>query len=72
LRFEGGAVAHAFDVDGELNAIRALRAHAAAELGDRFDVRAFHDELLGQGALPLDILDARMRAWVERQRRPKV
>lgn len=56
---------------GELE-IRALRAHAAAELGDRFDLRAFHDELLGQGALPLDLLDARMRAWVERQRKPKV
>jgi uncharacterized protein (DUF885 family) len=56
---------------GELE-IKALRAHAASELGDRFDIRAFHDELLGQGALPLDILDARMRAWVERQRRPKV
>ena len=56
---------------GELE-IRALRAHAASELGDRFDVRAFHDELLGQGALPLDVLDARMRKWVERQKKPRV
>ena len=56
---------------GELK-IRELRAHAASQLGDRFDVRAFHDELLGQGALPLDVLETRMRAWVERQRKPRV
>ena len=56
---------------GELK-IKELRAHAASQLGDRFDVRAFHDELLGQGALPLDVLEGRMRAWVERQRRPRV
>lgn len=56
---------------GELK-IQELRARASSELGDRFDVRAFHDELLGQGALPLDILEARMRAWIERQRKPRV
>jgi len=48
---------------GEL-AIRKLRREAEAALGARFDVRAFHDELLGEGALPLDLLAARMRAWV--------
>ena len=47
---------------GEL-AIRAMRRRAEKELGSRFDVRAFHDELLSQGALPLDILDARMEEW---------
>lgn len=56
---------------GELT-IKALRRHAEQELGARFDIRAFHDELLGQGALPLDVLEPRMRAWVAREkaRRP--
>jgi uncharacterized protein (DUF885 family) len=48
---------------GELQ-IKALRKYAEQELGSRFDIRAFHDQLLGQGALPLDVLDTRMRAWV--------
>ena len=48
---------------GELK-IKELRAYAEQQLGDRFDIREFHDEILGQGALPLDILDARIRAWV--------
>ncbi len=47
--------------------ILALRAHAEAALGDDFDVRAFHDELLGAGALPLDILQQRMDAWLAGQ-----
>ncbi|MBX3733373.1 MAG: DUF885 domain-containing protein [Verrucomicrobiae bacterium] len=51
---------------GELK-IRELRDHAERALGDRFDVRAFHDALLGRGALPLEILEPRMRAWVADQ-----
>jgi len=47
--------------------IMSLRASAEAALGDDFDVRAFHDELLGAGALPLDILQQRMDAWLEAQ-----
>ncbi|MFM8643220.1 MAG: DUF885 domain-containing protein, partial [Phycisphaerales bacterium] len=47
---------------GELR-IRAMRAKAERELGAGFDVRAFHDELLGAGALPLDVLESRMDAW---------
>jgi uncharacterized protein (DUF885 family) len=52
---------------GELT-MKALRRHAEQELGARFDIRAFHDELLGQGALPLDVLEQRMRAWVAREK----
>lgn len=52
---------------GELR-LRALRAEATEALGDRFDVRAFHDEVLGAGALPLDVLETRVRAWIARQR----
>jgi uncharacterized protein (DUF885 family) len=48
---------------GELE-IKALRKYAEQELGPRFDIRAFHDQILSQGALPLDILDTRIRAWV--------
>jgi prolyl oligopeptidase len=47
--------------------IKALRTQAESALGERFDVRAFHDELLGAGALPLDILQQRMDAWLTAQ-----
>ena len=45
----------------------ALRARAETELRDRFDIRAFHDELLGAGALPLDLLENRIDTWLDRQ-----
>ena len=41
-----------------------LRGEAEAALGDQFDIRAFHDEMLGAGALPLDVLEERMDAWL--------
>ncbi len=53
---------------GELE-IKALRKYAEQELGPRFDIRAFHDQILSQGALPLDVLDARMRRWVAEQKK---
>ena len=52
---------------GELK-LKELRAYASGELGDRFDVRAFHDQVLGYGPIPLDILDRETRAWVSRQK----
>ncbi len=46
-----------------------LRARAQKELGAKFDIRAFHDEVLDSGALPLDVLDRRVTAWIASQKR---
>jgi uncharacterized protein (DUF885 family) len=51
---------------GELT-FRRLRGEAETALGDRFDIRAFHDHLLGAGALPMDVVETRMRAWIAAQ-----
>lgn len=48
---------------GELK-IKELRAYAEETLGEHFDIRAFHDEVLGHGAVPLRVLEANIRAWV--------
>jgi uncharacterized protein (DUF885 family) len=48
---------------GQLDILR-LRQLTQKELGDRYDVRAFHDEILTGGALPLDVLDERVTAWI--------
>ena len=44
-----------------------LRGEAETALGEGFDIRAFHDHLLGAGALPLDILERRMDNWLAEQ-----
>ncbi|MDB6128446.1 MAG: hypothetical protein JWM35_2342 [Verrucomicrobia bacterium] len=44
--------------------IRELRALAEKQLGAKFDIRAFHDEILGEGALPLAVLEAHLRDWI--------
>jgi len=46
--------------------IQQLRREAEDRHGERFDVRRFHDELLASGAVPLDILEQRMREWIAR------
>ena len=48
---------------GELT-IRRLRAEAEAKLGPKFDQRAFHDRILGMGAVPLPVLEREMRTWM--------
>jgi uncharacterized protein (DUF885 family) len=51
---------------GQLDILK-LREAARAKLGDKFDIRAFHDELLGNGALPLDVLDTEVSSWINGQ-----
>ncbi len=52
---------------GELK-IKELRVLATRELGARFDLRAFHDQVLGNGAVPLDLLEAQVKAWIVREK----
>ncbi len=53
---------------GELK-IRELRARAEQALGNRFDLRRFHDAVLGQGAVPLNVLDDQIEAWIANEHR---
>jgi uncharacterized protein (DUF885 family) len=48
--------------------IRELRQRAEKELGPKFDIRSFHDEMLDGGTLPLDLLDARTDKWIAQQK----
>ena len=52
---------------GQLEILK-LRAYAKDQLGDRFDIRGFHDQVLTGGALPMDVLGERIRAWVAQQK----
>ena len=45
-----------------------LRERARQQLGERFDLRAFHDALLADGPLPLDVLEANMNRWIAAQK----
>jgi uncharacterized protein (DUF885 family) len=51
---------------GQLEILK-LREEAKQKLGAKFDIRAFHDEIVGNGALPLDVLDHEVSAWIAAQ-----
>jgi uncharacterized protein (DUF885 family) len=51
---------------GQLTILK-LRDEAKAQLGDKFDIKAFHDELLNGGAMPLDLLQERVENWIGQQ-----
>jgi uncharacterized protein (DUF885 family) len=55
---------------GQLDILK-LRSLAQAELGPKYDIRAFHDEILNGGALPLDVLDQRVTSWIASQKTSK-
>jgi uncharacterized protein (DUF885 family) len=63
ISWPGQAVAYKI---GELE-IRALRRKAEEALGSRFDVREFHDVLLGRGGIPLSVLRANIEEWISAQ-----
>ena len=54
---------------GEIT-ISELRAEAETELGEAFDIRAFHDVVLGEGSMPLSLLERRVRNWIAAQKTP--
>ncbi|HEX8920985.1 MAG TPA: DUF885 family protein [Pyrinomonadaceae bacterium] len=51
--------------------ILELRERSKRELGEQFDIRQFHDEILGAGALPLDVLEARINNWIAAKKQSK-
>ena len=55
---------------GQLEILK-LRDEARQKLGTKFDLRSFHDQVLGNGALPLDVLDAQVNAWIKHQEPPQ-
>ena len=52
---------------GQLEILK-LRDQAKKELGDKFDIRAFHDQVIDSGAMPLDVLDQRINSWIANQK----
>jgi uncharacterized protein (DUF885 family) len=52
---------------GQLKILK-LRDQAKKELGDKFDIRAFHDQVIDSGALPLEVLDQRITKWIASQK----
>ena len=48
--------------------IRKLRDEARAQLGSKFDIKAFHDEVINGGSMPLDLLQERLERWIKAQK----
>jgi uncharacterized protein (DUF885 family) len=48
--------------------ILELRARAKTALGSKFDIKAFHDQVVDSGALPMDVLEQRVDAWIAAQK----
>jgi uncharacterized protein (DUF885 family) len=53
---------------GQLEILK-LRQYAMDQLGNKFDIRGFHDQVLGAGALPIDVLESRIHEWVAEQKK---
>jgi len=45
-----------------------LRARAMEQLGDQFDIREFHDQVIDSGALPLDVLEQQINLWIAQKK----
>ena len=45
-----------------------MRKKASDALGEKFDIRGFHDAVLGNGAVPLDLLELQINEWIESQK----
>ena len=50
-------------------AIKELRQRASRELGSKFDLKEFHEVVLGEGALPLDILERDVTVWMQAKKK---
>lgn len=55
---------------GQLEILK-LRDQARQKLGDKFDLRAFHDQVVGQGPLPLEVLQRQVETWIAEQEKPR-
>ena len=67
LRLEWPAQALGYKM-GQLKFIE-LRERAKAQLGSNFDIKKYHDEVVDSGALPLDVLDARVNNWIASEKK---
>jgi len=63
----GGVQGQAADIDIQAREILRLREEARQKLGGKFDLRAFHDEVVGSGPLPLGVLHSHVEAWIADQ-----